>query len=82
MGLRRFVDDAARRVLRLALVEAWLAGEGGPAALAQVLLGETNPSGKLPFTFPRRIEDCAARFACAHTGDALRVRLLLTPTLT
>jgi len=40
-----------------ALVEGWLAGEEGPQALAEILLGKTNPSGKLPFTFPRRLED-------------------------
>ena len=40
-----------------ALVEGWLAGEEGPQALAEILLGKTNPSGKLPFTLPRRLED-------------------------
>lgn len=40
-----------------AIVEAWLDGEQGPVALARVLFGEVNPSGKLPFTFPRRLED-------------------------
>jgi beta-glucosidase len=40
-----------------AIVEGWLPGEAGAEALAQILLGEVNPSGKLPFTFPRRIED-------------------------
>jgi beta-glucosidase len=40
-----------------AIVEGWLAGEEGPHALARILLGEVNPSGKLPFTFPKRLED-------------------------
>lgn len=40
-----------------ALVEAWLPGQGGADALAQILFGEANPSGRLPFTFPRRLED-------------------------
>lgn len=39
------------------IVEGWLAGEEGPKALAEVLLGAVNPSGKLPFTFPTRLED-------------------------
>jgi beta-glucosidase len=40
-----------------AIIEGWLAGEEEPDAIAQVLFGEVNPSGKLPFTFPRRLED-------------------------
>ncbi len=40
-----------------ALLEAWLPGEAGPDALAQVLFGEVDPSGKLPFTFPMRLAD-------------------------
>lgn len=40
-----------------AIIEGWLGGEEEPDAIAQVLFGEVNPSGKLPFTFPRRIED-------------------------
>ena len=40
-----------------AIVEGWLDGEQGPVALAQVIFGEVNPSGKLPFTFPQRLAD-------------------------
>lgn len=42
------------------LVEAWFAGEQAGNAIAEVLLGETNPSGKLPITFPMKWEDCSA----------------------
>ncbi|MGC1459919.1 MAG: glycoside hydrolase family 3 C-terminal domain-containing protein [Steroidobacteraceae bacterium] len=40
-----------------AILQAWLNGEAGPEALAEVLFGAVNPSGKLPVTFPRRLID-------------------------
>src|SRR6201996_3055210 len=39
------------------VVEAWYAGSDGAKALANVLFGEVNPSGKLPMTFPRSVAD-------------------------
>jgi len=43
-----------------ALIHAWYPGQEGGTALAQILFGEVNPSGKLPASFERRWEDDAA----------------------
>jgi beta-glucosidase len=37
------------------VVEAWYAGSSGAKAVANVLFGEVNPTGKLPMTFPRSV---------------------------
>lgn len=36
-----------------AVLEAWYAGNGGATALTRILLGDVNPSGRLPITFPQ-----------------------------
>ena len=40
-----------------ALLQAWYPGQGGAKALADVLFGDFNPSGKLPVTFYRSNSD-------------------------
>jgi beta-glucosidase len=39
------------------IVEAWYAGSSGHRALANVLLGDVNPAGKLPLSFPKSEAD-------------------------
>ena len=38
-----------------AIIEAWMCGERGGGAIAEVLFGEVNPNGKLPITFPQHV---------------------------
>jgi beta-glucosidase len=42
------------------IIEAWYPGMEGGNALAHILFGDVNPSGKLPFTFPVKLEDSPA----------------------
>ena len=58
-----------------AIVQGWWNGTEGGTALAEVLFGDIAPSGKLPFTFPAKLEDSPAyamgNFPDKNTGGDL-----------
>ena len=51
-----------------AIVEAWHLGTQSGNAIAQVLYGDYNPSGKLPMTFPRNIGQVPIYYNHKNTG--------------
>jgi beta-glucosidase len=55
------------------LVQAWYIGSEAGHAIANVLAGDVNPSGKLPFTFGAKLTDFGAHSfgAIAYPGDSI-----------
>lgn len=51
-----------------AIVEAWQLGTQTGNAVAQVLYGDYNPSGKLPMSFPRNVGQCPIYYNFYNTG--------------
>lgn len=58
-----------------AIVQGWYLGSMGGYSIADVLSGKVNPSGKLPFSFPRKLEDNGAHFygVESYPGDSINV---------
>jgi beta-glucosidase len=61
-----WIDGAA------AVLEAWLSGQAAGGAIADVLFGATEPSGRLAETFPLRLEDTPAYLNFPGDGDRVR----------
>jgi beta-glucosidase len=58
-----------------AIVQGWYLGSEAGNALTDVISGDVNPSGKLPFSFPKKLEDNAAHFfgKLSYPGDSVNV---------
>lgn len=54
------VDISTVNDVSAALLASWFNGSMGGQALAEVLTGKVSPSGKLPMTWPKRLEDVPA----------------------
>ena len=52
-----------------AIVQGWFIGSEAGEALASVLCGDVSPSGKLPFTWYQRLDDCGAHALKAFPGN-------------
>ena len=61
-----------------AILQAWYLGTMTGKVVGNVLSGAVNPSGKLPFSFPARLEDCGAHSfgAIAYPGDSIKEQYL------
>jgi beta-glucosidase len=55
VAMSAWMDDVA------AVLEGWMMGQAGGAAIADVLFGKVNPSGKLAETFPLKLSDTPAQ---------------------
>lgn len=55
------------------LIQAWYLGSEAGNAIADIVSGDVNPSGKLPFTFPKKLEDNAAHAhgELSYPGDSI-----------
>jgi beta-xylosidase len=51
-----------------AILIAWVPGDAGPAAIAEILTGMSNPAGKLPITFPRDVGQVPMTYRHHPTG--------------
>ncbi|MFC8453445.1 glycoside hydrolase family 3 C-terminal domain-containing protein [Kitasatospora sp. NPDC057223] len=56
------------------VLESWYAGQSEGTAIASLLFGDVNPSGKLPVSFPRALTDVPAQTAAQWPGQDGQVR--------
>ena len=71
VAMSEWIDGVA------AVLEGWMMGQAGGAAIADVLFGKVNPSGKLAETFPNKLSDTPAHLnwpggaGVVHYGEGL-----------
>jgi beta-glucosidase len=63
VGMESWIDKAP------AVLQTWYCGMEGGYALAEVLFGDINPSGKLPVTFPKKLKDSPAHNIGEFPGE-------------
>ena len=68
-NMRQWINNAP------AVVQAWYPGMEGGNALAKILFGDVNPSGKLPMTFPKQLEDNGSYKLGEYPGDTAKLQV-------
>ena len=63
VDMSQWIDDAD------AVIQTWYNGMEGGRALAEIIFGDINPSGKLTVTFPKKLEDSPAHKLGQFPGD-------------
>lgn len=66
VSVAEWIDEAA------AVLEAWLPGQASSGAIADVLVGAVNPSGRLAESIPLRLEDTPCHLS--FPGEESHVR--------
>ncbi|MDB5200820.1 MAG: glycoside hydrolase family 3 [Ferruginibacter sp.] len=63
IDMTQWIDQAP------AILQAWYAGMEGGNAMAKIIFGQINPSGKLPMSFPKKLEDHGSQKLGEYPGD-------------
>jgi beta-glucosidase len=69
VGMESWIDSVP------AVLESWYSGLEGGNALAAIMFGDVNPSGKLPITFPKKIGDSPAHASPPRTWGGINLKV-------